>query len=170
LKTFIICISILSLSTRSISQELKTFRGFISYKFQLSNASRLNEEKKASVKRTMKQYAEREPLLTEYYFFLNKGDTAAAAKVLQKDKFFKNKDDFTIAYMFSIARMQTLNELFKPCIQVYDDEARGIIITCSKEQFDDLTDEETKIFEITCRFIGDLYVDNVKLYEMVRYR
>jgi hypothetical protein len=118
----------------------------------------------------MKQYAEREPLLTEYYFFLNKGDTAAAAKVLQKDKFFKNKDDFTIAYMFSIARMQTLNELFKPCIQVYDDEARGIIITCSKEQFDDLTDEETKIFEITCRFIGDLYVDNVKLYEMVRYR
>jgi hypothetical protein len=81
LKTFIICISILSLSTRSISQELKTFRGFISYKFQLSNASRLNEEKKASVKRTVKQYAEREPLLTEYYFLLNKGDTAVAAKV-----------------------------------------------------------------------------------------
>jgi hypothetical protein len=169
LKTLIILL-LLALSTASRGQELKVFRGFISYKFQLSNASRLNEERKASVKRTMKKYAEREPLLTEYYFLLNKGDTAAANNVLKKDRFFSNKDDFTIAYMFSIARMQTLNELFKPCIQVFDEEARGVIITCSKEQFEDLIGEENKIFEITCRYVGDLYVDNVKLYEMVRYR
>ncbi len=156
--------------TSCLSQELKTFRGFISYKFQISNTGLLQEEKKIVLKRNMKPYSEKEGLLTEYFKQLNTGDTASANAILRKDKFLKNKDDFTIAYMFSLARMQSLGELFRPCIQVYDEQARGAIISCTKEQFADLTEEDTRVFEVVCRYVGDLYVDDVKLYEMVRYR
>jgi hypothetical protein len=159
-----------SIAISADAQELKTFRGFIEYRFQISRAGLLSEDKKIALKRTINQYAEKESLLTEYYTKLNAGDTALAYAILKKDKFFKNKDDFTMAYMFSLVRMKTLNELFRPCIQVFDDQARGIIVSCTKDQFADLTEEDTRIFEVVCRYVGDLYVDNVKLYEMVRYR
>ncbi len=152
------------------AQELKTFRGSIEFKFQLSKAGLLSADKRISLKRNMQPYIEHEALLTDYFQSINSGDTTKASEIIKRNKFFKNKDDFTIAYMFSLVRMQTLNELFRPCIQVYDDEARGIIITCTKDQFADLTEEDTRTFEVVCRYVGELYVDNVKLYEMVRYR
>jgi hypothetical protein len=170
LKTIVFSIACMVWAIPTQGQELTTYRGFVNSKFQLSQASRVSEEKKASLKRTIKLYAEREPALTAYFNKVNSNDSTGAHAILSQDKFFKNKDGFTLAYMFSLARMQSLNELFRPCIQVYDDAAKGIIISCSKEQFDDLTEEDTRVFEITCRYIGELYVDNVKLYEMVRYR
>jgi hypothetical protein len=157
-------------SLASYGQGLKTFRGYVDSKSQLSHTSTLNESKRITLLKHLKPYLLREAVLTDYFTKLNQGDTIAANKILEGDKFLRNKDDFTIAYMFSLVRMQALNELFKPCIQIYDDEARGIVITCTKEQFADLTEEDTKIFEVTCRFIGELLVDKVKLYEMVRYR
>jgi hypothetical protein len=150
-------------------QDIKTFTGTIDYKFHLSSTHTLNENQKKELDTDIEFYAQKEKLLTDYFTKLNFGDNEGAKKILKKDKGLKEKDDFTLAYMFTILKMKELKILYKPCIQVNDDKADGIIISCSTEQLDKLRSSD-KEFQLECRYVGELIVDKAKAYELVTVR
>jgi len=168
IKTLLLIIGI-GLTSSSQGQDLKIFTGTIDYKFHLSSTHTLSEEKKKELDSDIKFYSQRRQLLTDYFTKLNSEDIEGAKKILKKDKKLKDTDDFTLAYMFTILRMKELKILYKPCIQVNDENADGIIISCSTEQLDQLKSGD-KEFQLECRYVGELIVDKAKAYELVTAR
>lgn len=153
----------------SNGQDLKTFTGTIDYKFHLSGTHTLKDAQRKEIENDIEFYAKREKTLTNYFNKLSSGDNNGAKRVLGKDKDLKEKDDFTLAYMFALLRMKQLKILYSPCIQVNDEKAEGIIISCTTRQFEEMKNSK-KEFQLECRYVGELIVDNTKAYELVSFR
>jgi hypothetical protein len=140
-KTILLVLGIALLS-RSYGQDLKIFTGTTDYKFHLSSTHSLDEDKKKELEADIEFYYQRRQLLQDYFTKQNSGDNEGARKIIKKDKKLKAKDDFTLAYMFTVLRMKELELLYKPCIQVNDAKGEGIIISCSIEQFEQMKDSD----------------------------
>jgi hypothetical protein len=157
------------LQISSFGQDLTTFTATIDYKFHLSGTHTLSEDKKKEFEIDIDFYAQRKELLTDYFAKLSSGDKDGAIRILKKDKKLKDMDDFTLAYMFTLVRMRDLKILYKPCIQVNDDKAEGIIISCTMDQFEEIKNSK-KEYTLECRYVGELVVDKAKAYELVTAR
>jgi hypothetical protein len=168
IKTLLIVIGT-GLQVSSNGQDLATFTGTIDYKFHLSGTHTLNEDKKKEFETDIEFYSQRQQLLTDYFTKQNSGDNDGAKRILKKDKMLKGKDDFTLAYMFLLVKMKELRILYKPCIQINDDKAEGIIISCTTEQFEGMKNNKRQ-YTLECRYVGELIVDKTKAYELVTIR
>jgi hypothetical protein len=153
----------------SYGQDLVTFTGTIDYKFHLSETHTLTGDKKKEFETDIDFYAQHTALLTDYFTKLSSGDNEGAKSVLTKDKILKDKDAFTLAYMFALVRMRDLKILYKPCIHVNDDKAEGILISCTTDQFEEMKSNR-KEYMLECRYVGELIVDKTRAYELVTVR
>lgn len=150
----------------SCGQDLKIFTGTIDSHFHLSSTYTLTEDKRNEFEMDIEFYAKRKQLLTDYFTKLSSGDNDGARRILKKDKELKDKDAFTLSYMFTLVRMKELKTLYKPSIQINDDTAEGILISCTPTQFEILNADKRE-YTLECRYIGELIVDNAKAYELV---
>jgi hypothetical protein len=71
--------------------------------------------------------------------------------------------------MFALLKMRDLKILYKPCIQVNDEKANGILISCTTDQFEEIKSNK-KEYALECRYVGELIVDKTKAYELVTVR
>ena len=163
-------IFLLGLLNSVFSQTLKTFRGTIDYKFHLSSTNAIKPVERNNFEKEMAPYFKKMDLLSSYYIALNKGDTTTAEKLLSKDTLLSEDNDFTIAYMFSLARMKRLGILYKPCIQVNDSEETKIIVCTVQQQKQFIKHANSKKYKLECKYIGYLVIDNIQVYQLIRYK
>jgi hypothetical protein len=159
----------LGLQFSCYGQELATFTGTIEYKFHLSATHMLTDDQKKEFETDIDFYAQRRGLLTDYFTKLNSGDSEGAKRILKKDRKIKDTDNFALTYMFALLKMRDLGILYKPCIQVNDERAEGILISCTAEQFEEMTNNKRE-YTLECRYVGELIFDKTKAYELVTTR
>jgi len=162
---------LIGLANLALSQTLKTFKGTVDYKFHLSSTNAIKPVERSAFEREMSPYLIKIDLLSSYYKALKKGDTLAAEKFLNSDSFLSKKDAFTLAYMYSLARMKQLGILYKPCVQVNDDSGESKIIVCSdRQQKEFIKHANSKQYVLRCEYIGDLITNNIQVYNLVSYK
>lgn len=152
------------------AQNVRVFTGTIAKHFHLSTTNVLTAEDRVHLEAEIAPYHERMDLLTAFFMMRNVGSVKGADQLIATDSILMTKDSFTLSYMFMIVRMKQLGTLYKPSIQIDDKNARRIVISCSPEQHRILTESEDKVFTLECRYVGDLYVDGYKAYELLRIR
>ena len=152
------------------AQNIKIFRGTISYQFNLSRTDKVPKNERDTFQKQLFYFIKNIDLLVNYYTSLNNGDTIAANKILNQDSIFQKCSQFSLAYNYSLARMYQLGVLFKPGIQVNNKYQENNLIFCSEKQFDYLTNNINKRFKLECKYIGGLIIDKVQIYELINIK
>lgn len=155
----------------ALSQTLKTFKGTVDYKFNLSSTNKITPNERKELENGITPYVKKMELLISYYTALYKGDNKVAKEVLSHDTLFSKDDAFTLAYMFSLARMKQLGVLYKPCIQVNDNGEELKIIVCTEQQQKEFIEHgNSKTYDLKCNYVGSLIKDNIQIYKLISYR
>jgi hypothetical protein len=151
------------------AQDLKTFTGHIDTHFNLSSTHNLNDQGRKEAETNIAIFAQKRPLLIDYFSKLNAGDEQGAAGLLKQDSVLSKNSEFSISLVFLMLRMKELNMLYKPCIQLNDDSPDINIISCSIEQLNELLKEDRE-YVLECRYLGELIPGNDKAYELIAIR
>jgi len=159
----------LLLNYRVSGQESENYSGLLDTKFYLSGTHQLNDSSRERTEKWIKEYKTKELTIQDYLTKLNSGDENGANKIIRKDKQLKEDGEFTIKMMYTLLRMKELGILYRPCFTINDDKADRAIISCSTEQLDELR-KGNREFNFQCRYIGLLYVDNLRAFELVSYK
>jgi len=168
-RTLIMIIVMLMLFAACKGQDIKIFKGRIDYKFHLSSTDEVDGKQKIELEKEIEEYYKKRDLLSNYFSELNLGKTKEAEDLLKKDKSLSKVDNFTLSYRFMLLKMKELGILYKPLIQIDDETAQGIVISCTREQLEQLLANESEV-ELTAEYVGELLVDNVKAYRLISFQ
>lgn len=152
------------------AQDLKIFKGTISYQFNLSRTDKIPINERDTLKKQLDVFIQNMGLLIDYYENINRSDTSSANKIIIQDTLFKKLSKFSLAFNFSLARMYQLGILYKPCIQINDKYQERNLIFCSAKQFEELIKFKNKKLKLECKYIGSLIIDNTLAYELINIK
>ena len=168
-KLFFYIVLTLLLNYRVYGQESENFTGVLDTKFYLSATYQLDDSTKAKGEKWIREYKSKELMVRDYLTKLNSGDEKGANKIIRKDKQLKEDGEFIIKMMYTLLRMKELGILYRPCFTLNDDKAKNAIISCSTEQLAELR-KGNREFNFQCSYLGHLYVDNLRAFELVSFK
>ncbi len=152
------------------TEKTKTFKGTIDNHFNLSTTNAIKLEDRQELEKDIDTYLSKIDLLNSYYEKINEGDIQLANKILQTDTLLSKQDDYTLAYMFTLTKLKELDLLYKPSFQVNDNSAESKLIFCNEKQIKELTENRDRIFELNCKYIGNIIIDKTQVYQLEKYK
>lgn len=123
--------------------------------------------KRIELKKEIDFFSGKLDLLDCYYKQLNAKNIDSADKILSTDTTFSHSgaEDFSIAYMYILAKMRQFGLLYKPCIYLNDSSVE--LIVCTKKQRDVLIKNNKKEYELHCKYIGSIIIGKKEVYQLI---
>ena len=169
IKLFLYIVLTLLINYSVYGQEIESYSGHLDTKFYLSGTYQLNDSSRDKTEKWIKEYKAKESIIRDYITKLNSGDDKGANKIIRKDKQLKKDGQFIVKMIYTLLRMKELGILYRPCFTINDSKADSAIISCSTEQLDELRKGNSQ-FNFQCRYVGLLYVDNLRAFELVSFK
>lgn len=173
LQSFIIWVLLLT-SSLAFGQVIVEVNGMIKgfgY-YEVDSKDTLSEPSRTQLYERLELYKNKKDVMTEFVKALEP-NRDYALKLKKKDKVLKKERTDVILITYHLGRLRDFKMLFNPKIRIIDSLNNNIYIRCSASQLQQLYDQLKDAYDketymkFRCTLLGDFYLDNIKLYELV---
>ncbi|MEO1517527.1 MAG: hypothetical protein AAFV95_21060 [Bacteroidota bacterium] len=142
-------------------------KGTIGNHFHLSSTQNIPQEQREEYQRERAALASKMKLLDRYYHLQSSGAQQEADQLLASDDVLSQKNKFGIGLLYTMAKMQELDILYKPLIQC---STGDYLISCDPGQLETLKPylNKNKEIQLTCRYIATIPMDQTQFVLLLR--
>lgn len=172
-KYILLLIGFLAIGFNAQAQDTLRLVGFADFSFHGSSTNRMNSTMRVQIENSFVKFEKLKISIVHYLEAKNNGNDSLALRIL-KEK-LENQNEFGLQMGYMLFRMHQLDILYSPLFQVYNPEDQEfinspkILVSCTIEQYE-LLKLNKEINEFKCVYIGDLHIDNAKVYKLVEIK
>lgn len=168
-----IIILTLIVSVNAYAQDTLRMVGLSEFSFYGGITHKMDVEQRNKIESSFDELSEIQTSIIEFIKASNDGDYNLSQKILKEE--LDNQNEFGLLLGFMFFQMKQLGVLYSPAFLVVSPEGsvinnkEPILISCTIEQYEQLKLSSTQN-EFICVYIGELYVDKIKVYRLIEVK